>query len=209
MQMEEPKIICIIGAPRTGSTLLYQIMVNMFDTFYITNYMNSDKVPLAKISEAYYYFEKKNKLVSYESNQGKTIGKFAPSEASNIFKKWFGGEHPSQTHSCRLLPGQKDNMQDTFESIQRIFNKPIVIKNAWNCFRIQSLYEMFPDIKFIWIRRDIIAASISDLATKYFMGDREKWSSATTFNYRTIQQLAYWEIVVQQQYWYSRAIEDS
>lgn len=210
MQTNNPNIICIIGSPRVGSTLLYQLIVNTFDTFYFTNYINDyySEHPAEGAVRTYLHW-KNPRTVSYGSHQGKTLGASAPSEASNIFKKWFGGRHPSQIHSRQPIPRQKEHLYDTMSMLSGMFNKPIVIKNAWNCFRIHNLYALFPNIKFIWIKRDIVASAISDLATKYERGDREIWSSATTFNYRELQKLPYWKRVVEQQYWYNKIIAEA
>lgn len=211
MKDQEPKIICIIGAPRTGSTLLYQLIVNMFDVFYFSNYVNNFQYKHPAESSIITYYRVENaKPVPYKSKQGKTKGMYSPSEASNLFKYWFGSGHPSQLLSSTPLSVQKKkSILYTMNKVYKDIGKPIVIKNAWNCFRIKSLYEMFSAIKFIWIRRDIAHSASSDLATRYKRGNKEVWSSATTFNWETIQKLPYWKRPVKQQYWYSKAIADS
>lgn len=212
MTNNSPEIICIIGAPRTGSTLLYQLIVNLFDTFYFSNSIidTDGDISWYEVNRMLTYFNAALfRTVPYESFQGKTNGEFFPSEASKLFKIWFGGEHPSQICSCDPYPDQVGYIKNTFQMLQSLFYRPIVIKNAWNCFRIKSLYKLFPKIKFIWIRRDIVHASISDLATRYERGDKGKWSSATTFNWEEIQKLLYWKRPIKQQYWYNMAIEDS
>jgi hypothetical protein len=98
-------------------------------------------------------------------------------------------------------------MVNTLKAIYSFSGKPILIKNAWNCFRIRSLIKIFPNCHFIWIRRDIEKSAISDLIARRIRGSPNKvWSSATTANFKEILKKPYWEQVVEQQYEYNRTI---
>jgi len=148
----------------------------------------------------------KKKEVSYNSNYGKTLEVYEPSEGSSVISKWFGGEHPSQTKSKKIISQKEDHMINTFLSIYRDTPNPIIIKNAWNCFRIEELSRLLPNSKFIWIRRDIEKSATSDLEARKRRGSEKIWNSATTFNYREIQKREPFEQVVLQQYEYNKAI---
>jgi hypothetical protein len=92
------------------------------------------------------------------------------------------------------------------QSIHALTGKVIVTKNAWNCFRIKALAELFPNSHFLWIRRDIALSAVSDLEARYRRGGPMNWNSATTANYLEIQRRPYWEQVVEQQYEYNHSI---
>jgi hypothetical protein len=145
--------------------------------------------------------------VPYKSLYGKTEGMFEPSEASFIFKNWFGGRHPSQIYSKTILPDRKDHMINTMGSLYGLTHQVILTKNAWNCFRIENLANVFLNSNFVWIRRDIVNSAFSDLKARQARGSLNNWNSATTANYKEIQKLPYWEQVVEQQYWYNKAIK--
>lgn len=200
-------MVFILGSPRTGSTLIYQLMIDFFDVFYFTNLANNHfaEHPILAIPlETSLQQPTQNR---YESEYGKTKGLLGASEASHIFKHWFGGEHPAETHSRTVLPDKMSHFMATIASIYGLRNNPVLVKNAWNCFRIQFLAETFPNAHFIWIRRDIGLSALSDLESRYRQGDPSTvWNSATTANYREIQQHPYWEQVVEQQYEYNRVI---
>lgn len=194
--------IFVLGSPRTGSTLTYQLLINLLKGFYFTNFTNyyfHDHPIIGSLLET--IFDIGN--VDYESDRGKTRGIFGPSEASFIFRSWFGGEHPSQTKSRKIISGRKEHMLKTLFGIYNITGKPIIMKNAWNCFRIKNLLEILPDSKFVWIRRDIVFSALSDLKTK----KGNVWNSATTKNYKELMKLPRWEQVVEQQYIYNKVIE--
>ena len=191
-------MIFILGSPRTGSTLIYQIMINFYNLFYFTNLTNNYfyKYPFIGSVLSVPFI----KSVKYESDHGKTKGLFGPSEGSYIFKNWFAVGN-------KMLPDKKNHMVNMFRNIQRFIKRPIIIKNAWNCFRIPALAELLPNAMFIWIRRNIIDSAYSDLEARYFRKGPHVWNSAPTPNFIEIQKKPYWEQVVEQQYEYNKIIK--
>jgi hypothetical protein len=205
---EKPQIpmLFIVASPRTGSTLLYQLMLEVFGFFYFSNFITDHFAEYPAVGVALDLQANPRKPISFNSNYGKTVGQFGPSEASWIFRNWFGGKHPSQTMSAKILPGKEKHMKLSLNAIGGMTGRPLLTKNAWNCFRIRDLCRMFQNVRFLWLRRDIIWSSISDLEARYHRGSREVWNSATTSNYKEIQKLPYWEQVVEQQFEYNHAV---
>lgn len=206
VSLDDLPLVFILASPRTGSTLLYQLLINFFDFFYFPNLVNDYFAEFPVVGAALDLLLNPRQPVSYESAYGKTQGYSAPSEGSFIFRNWFGGEHPSQTRSCEVLPGKVTHLISTMKSIYELTGQSVLTKNAWNCFRIQALTQLFPNIHFIWVRRDIALSALSDLEARYRRGGGTVWNSATTANYRDIQKRPYWEQVVEQQYEYNKSI---
>jgi len=200
-------ILFIIASPRTGSTFIYQLMIEAFGFCYFSNYINDYHAFHPAVGMSVDYFANPRNKQDFKSDYGKTTGLFGASEASSIFKNWFGGEHPSQIKSAYVINGKEEHIVKSINSIVNMTRKPLVTKNAWNCFRIAELCRLFPNSYFIWVRRDIVSSSISDLEARYRRGGPEIWNSATTANYKDIQKLPYWEQVVEQQYWYNYKVE--
>ena len=198
--------VFVLGSPRTGSTLLYQFLINHFRFHYPTNLLNESfcETPVAGA-----HFERglvRESAIPYESRYGKTKGPFGPSEASCLFKKWFGGEHPSEICSKEPLPGMEELMLETFTAIHGLSGNPLLFKNAWNCFRVKSLAYLLPSSCFVWIRRDIAQAARSDLEARARRGGYDVWNSATPANHLEIRKRPHWEQVVEQQYEYGKRI---
>jgi hypothetical protein len=208
INIENVPSIFILGSPRTGSTLLYQLICRHFSTVYITNHTNDNYAETPSVGVALDHTLFPDPNITLESSYGKTKRPFEPSEGSAIFAHWFGGEHPSQLKSARVLPGRRQHFQRSLQTIFAISNRPLVTKNAWNVFRIQELATTLKSAIFIWIRRDIAKSALSDLEARYRRGGPEIWNSATTSNYQEIQKLPYWEQVVEQQYWYNKTISE-
>ena len=204
----EPIILFILGSPRVGSTVLFQLIINHFECFFPSNSFNrifqNKEVNLESLDLSLHMSSLKN--VSYNSDYGKTFYDGEPSEASAFFGAFFGGEHPSEEKSKSPLPDLSERFIDFCRSLYRQSQKPLVFKNAWNCFRISYLSQAIPNACFLWIRRDIADAAFSDLEARKKRGSTNIWNSATTADYFEIQKHPYWEQVVEQQYGYARRV---
>ncbi len=203
----EVPCVFLLGSPRTGSTLLYQFLINHFAFHYPTNLFNDNFCDTPVAGACLEGGMAGHASVPYESRYGKTEGPWGPSEASCFFKRWFGGEHPSETCSKEPLPDMENLMVETFAALHSLSGNPLLFKNAWNCYRVKALARLFPASSFVWIRRDVAQAARSDLEARARRGGYEIWNSATPSNYMEIRERPYWEQVVEQQYEYGRRIE--
>lgn len=203
-------VIFILGSPRTGSTLFYQALVRAFRLPYLCNLANDLFAAAPALVAPLLQHVLPELDITFTSAYGKTQGPFQPSEGSGIVRRWCGGGHPSQVTSTQVLPAQREHMARTLAAYHAVFRKPIVIKNAWNCFRVRNLAELFPNAYFLWIRRDLTKSSLSDLAARYTVhGDPHAWNSATPACVDKLRELPYWAQVVENQYEYSHAVEDA
>jgi len=204
-----PKTIFIVGAPRTGSTLLFQVMISTFGLPYFSNMTNElyPKNPVIGLAAQ----QGLQVRVKTESSYGKTIGELQPSEGSAILSEWFGGGHPSQDKSFEIKIGREYHFRQTLAAAEHLYNgAPLIIKNAWNCFRLSYLAEALPEARFIWIRRDIAAAAASDLNARISTKQSPfAWNSATPSNVSEIKCLPPFEQVIENQYEFNEAITAS
>jgi hypothetical protein len=202
--------IFILGAPRTGSTFLYQAMVAAFELPFISNAINVRHASRPIIGLARQQAERPWPQILPRSRFGKVDGDAQPSEGSAVMMGWFGGGHPSELVSTDILPGRADHLRRTVLAAARIGRGPLVIKNAWNCFRVRAIAAALPQSSFIWIRRDIVAAASSDLSARYAVqGDPDAWNSATPRNVAALRLRPYWEQVVENQVAFGRALQEA
>lgn len=200
--------VFILGAPRTGSTVLYQALAAAYALPYISNVANAEtpRQPVVGILGSY----GRREAGPFTSRFGKTDGPHAPSEGSAVMQYWCGGGHPSEIASSRVLPGRASHMVATVRTVASATGKPLLVKNAWNCFRLTSLAETLPRAAFIWIRRDVRAAARSDLAARYSVqGDPLAWNSATPRNVEVLRALPPAGQVLENQFEFARAIADA
>lgn len=202
-----PGPIFILAAPRTGSTFLYQTLVRVFALPYISNLTNEfyAHTPILGLSMQHGVKIR----IDEHSHYGKTTGLFQPSEGSGPMTFWFGGEQPSQSKSSRIVGGREAHFIRTIAACETLYDgAPLVIKNAWNCFRVAYLATALPGARFIWIRRDIREAAGSDLEARYLTkGDPRAWNSATPANVEALRRLQPAHQVVENQYEFNRAVE--
>jgi hypothetical protein len=196
----------IVGAPRTGSTAAYQFMCKDNPSYFanVTNLFFHDAPIVGLYLQAFH-----GKIdVTDTSRFGHTIGLYQPSEGTKIFEHWFGNEQPgeSKAKEFRSVHDQQHFLR-TLDAMNRLLGPPI-IKNAWFCFRLNLLHQLLPKAHFIWIKRDIAAAAKSDLHARYVTK-----SDPLTFNAckpdRALDDLPYWQQVVENQLAYNQAIKIS
>ena len=200
------RAIFILGAPRTGSTILYQALCSRFELPYIANLTNEHYPDTPILGLA---IQKSFPVqILFSSRYGKTDGPLQPSEGSAVMAHWFGGGHPSALVSNSIKEGMQEHFLATLGTAESLFGRPLVIKNPWNCFRVRCLAETVPAAQFIWIRRNLAAASKSDLAARYkTKGSPTLWNSATPANLKKLQRLPPAVQVVENQHEFNRAID--
>ena len=191
------EIIFIVGAPRTGSTLLYLLMIRHFHLTFFPNFVNDNFYENPAIGMMMWLAEMCDQHfdVTLENRYGHTVGLSQPSEATRIFKKWFEDSATSK------------HLADTLDFLAAVIPSPLVIKNAWNCFRIADLATEYPSAKFVWIRRGIEAAALSDLNARYVTaGSPSVWTPVTPPNVGELADLPYAQQVVENQRAFEREI---
>jgi len=145
----------IVGAPRSGTTLVYQYILNNFDFGYFPNV--SKKHPKACILWAMWGKLRYGYEPGYQNTYGIIDGPFAPSDGWRIFQRWFPEyDYSSGVNEVRLF--ELKNVVRVFETI---FQAPFANKNNSNSVRIEYLNKLFPDAFFVYVSRDPIEATLS------------------------------------------------
>lgn len=159
--------VFILGAPRSGSTLLYQLLLRHFNTAYISNLMAlapCKMVDIAKRLKRYHFVP-----MVKESHFGYIKGAFSPSEAGAIQRFWFEDDR---------LPEEIVWLRNTFILLSAIWDGPLIIKNLFNLFRLDRIRSIIPEARFIHIRRNYSfnAQSLLLARRKHNGSERIWWS---------------------------------
>lgn len=179
--------VFIIGAPRTGSTFLYQCITHHFDVCYIDNLADMFYGNLFfGMDVSRRIFKKPHNC--FQSNYGNTFqyGFHAPNESGDFWYRWIqkGAHYVDET---MLTVEQKGEIQAVVMAIINKHQKPFVFKNMNAALRMRLIHAIFPQAKFIIIRRDIRKTRDSILkARKELYGDCMKWWSLKPPGYETI-----------------------
>lgn len=171
--------IFIIGAPRTGSTILYQAITNQFDVLYVDNLVcRFDKNFFFGFWLSDMIFKQKAHNC-FKSKHGDTTecGWHAPSECGSFWYRWL----PQDRHFIDYNDIDEKIVEEIRQEISAVinyFNKPIVFKNLNMGQRMRLIKKAFPNAKFIFAKREAIFTAQSILKAKRKLGlkDNDFWS---------------------------------
>lgn len=181
--------IFIIGAPRTGSTILYQSITNYFNVSYIDNLsclFHRNLFFGMKLSNKIYKDKPHNCFKSIHGNTMKTGGLHAPSECGEFWYRWLPKDH----HFIDYDEITEDMVEDIRKNIFAILNyydRPFVFKNLNAGQRLRLIHKVYPDSKFIWIRRNPVNTTYSMLKSRKKHGTpKSEWRSIKPYNYKDL-----------------------
>jgi hypothetical protein len=189
--------VFIIGAPRTGSTLLYQVMTEYFDFGYLSNLHCRFKGSPA-LAEWLFRPLRWRKQSSFSSVHGVTPGWSAPSECGEFWYRFFR-IRPQYVQRGEADPRQMRLLRASVQALGNVFGRPILFKNMNCALRLQPLADALPEALFIVTKRDIVDTAVSLLQTrKRVHGDYNTWWSMEPPAMESLQCLPPHEQVVEQ-----------
>jgi len=207
INQNENGIIFITGAPRTGSTFLYQILTNQLDVVYLSNLSNLFYHSLCTGILLHDKFFGSWPHDSYTSDNGRTRRLIEVNESGKFWYQWY----PKSDQIIQeedLSQEQKEQLQSILWAICNRFKKPLVFKNQHIAHRIGSLAGIFPGSIFIHIKRNPYSTAESIIRhRKRFGGSKDAWYSVKPPQYEEIKNLDYREQVVRQIYGVDQMIE--
>lgn len=169
--------IFIIGAPRSGSTLLYQVMTEYYDFGYLSN-LHCTFYGSPSLVERLVHPQKWRKPSDYTSLHGQTQGQAAPSECGAFWYRFFRRK-PQYVPLSEVDPKKMRQLRGAVRALGNAFGKPILFKNLMCSLRLEPLASVLPEALFIVIRRHEIDNAHSLLeGRKKVYGDYSKWWSA-------------------------------
>lgn len=198
--------IFIIGPPRSGTTLLYQVMINSLDVAYFNNLS-------AAFAEApavgFWLSERFGRQVQhdYQSSFGRTSGWWGPHEAGRFWYRWF----PSGMHvfvpSSELPAESVKELRREIQGIVSITGRQPVFKNTYNSVRVGPLAKAFPNAVFIQMLRDPVDIAQSILNSRVIVNnDKTQWWSLPPKEIDEIVDKPYLEQIVAQVFYVYRQI---
>ena len=171
--------IFVIGPPRSGTTLAYQLLTACFDFGYITNFeAQRPYAPGLSAVIAKFLDRGSSQAMHFSSEYGRTPGRFGPHEAGRFWYRWFPAGECVYIRGGELGAERSEEMRKFLLFLETVKNKPLIFKNVYHCARIGILKEVFPEAVFIVIRRTPLEVAQSILrAREKTGGGRAKWWS--------------------------------
>jgi sulfotransferase family protein len=156
------KPILIIGAPGSGTTLLYQTLCSHRDLAYITH--NMLRAGLRKHGRL--VGDRRKALFILQNLIHRDPASTLPHEADAFWMTYFGDYYSYRTEND-ISEEMASYFRKKVLQVQNLWSRSrFVNKNLQNCFRVRLLNSIFPDAKFIHIIRDGRAVVFSLLNKK-------------------------------------------
>lgn len=205
---EEHATLHIVGAPRSGTTLLNQLVCSCLDVGYVNHLIAAFwRAPVFGIRLS-------RKLLgdapqsTYESEFGRTSGITEPHEFGYFWSSLLGYREPLQK-----APDEDDidwgRMRKVLLNMSDAFGRPAVYKSFYLGWHIERMLEVFTKACFVWIRRNPTQNALSLLKMRrQFLGSAEKWVSLKPREYEGLKDAPYWEQVAGQVYYLERTFAE-
>jgi len=193
--------IFILGAPRTGTTVLFLAMADGMCVSYVSNLMALLPCWMVRMCACSRRVASGYRRGLVKSRYGYVPGMLSPNEAGALNSFWF----------CELpSDGHRKNVQRTFYEIERLTGWPVLIKNVFNATRVEFLRSIFPQARFIVVKRDLLYAAQSILLARRKLQEKDRsWWSVPTPGWQKVEHRDPYYQVVWQVWATTRHIEES
>jgi hypothetical protein len=150
--------VFVMGLPRSGTTLFYQLLLNYFDWSYFTRWTHYYyRSPVTAYKMQHLLFPKP-RYFEYKSNYGKfqepghLVKTWRPVEGHRIWRRWFP-EEPTHCYRGNLSGPAKEEMLSTIAALTAISGCPFLSKNPRHSVRLLALSEALPNAIFMVVKR--------------------------------------------------------
>jgi len=171
-------IVFIVGAPRSGTTVLYQLIADHLDVGFINNRM-ARYFAAPVVGAVLHGRTGGGHELDLSSEYGRTGGRHSPHEFS-WFWHYYGDFHLyDDLTDDELSHTDWQPIKRALEGLAGYFMRPLVIKNInFVAYQVAWLKSLLPGAKFIWIQRDnrYTVQSILRVREDQY-GDRRIWWS--------------------------------
>jgi hypothetical protein len=187
-------VIYVVGLPRSGTTLLSQLISRYLPFGYINNIIARlwlNPVVGIRLSQAILGSEARERIV-FESTHGVTADPWGPHEFGYFWRHWLRLDD-APTH--KLSPEHLENVDRTglrnmLRAMIGAFAAPLVFKNIICGLQAEFLSQLYPSTLFVLIERDPKAVAASLLRSREARyGDPAIWWSLKPSTYHEISRI--------------------
>ena len=205
-------IILIIGTPRSGSTLLTQLLTSRLDVGYPSNLMARfyEAPSVGAFLQKRLIGNRFQDCREYKSLHGITTNIEEPHEFGYFWSRHLGvcGD-VHEPDELQMENVRIEKLEKELNSIVKIFDKPVIFKSILGDFFIPILRQI-PNVFFVDLQRNLL-----DVAQSFWkvrqerLGSVNKWWSLKPRNYLILKDLSPPEQIVGQILAIRRAIESN
>ena len=160
-------LILIVGPPRSGTTLIYQVLAYCLDVTYPSNF--SALFPRSPITTNGVANKRRP---DFQSFYGQTSRMSGPNDAFHIWNRWLGDDR--YVTRTDLTDEQSEQMRQFFAAWTTKFGKPFLNKNNRNVGCVDYLAKQLPNTYVVAVLRDPACVARSLIhAREVVQGDRK------------------------------------
>jgi len=173
-------VLFIVGAPRSGTTLLYQLLARHLSVAYVSNEMARFwSAPLAGATWIAHRYGEIRPQALFRSQYGRDPDAFGPHEFSWFWHFWGDFRDHDHLRDEELACVDWRAIALRLEALSGFHRAPLVVKSInFTNYQTDVLARSMPHARFLWISRDPLycAQSILEVRRKRY-GDAAKWWS--------------------------------
>lgn len=169
----------VIGAPRSGTTLLFQVLASGLDIAYVSNLAAAFwRAPVSGMRLARKLGVERLEASSFDSAFGRTAGVTEPHEFG-----YFWNHHLRYPDLAQRPPSHEDTID--WEHLRRVMinmaeraGRPVGFKPMLLLWHLERMAEVMPRTCFVWIRREPRLTALSLLKMRRGLrGTEQEWAS--------------------------------
>jgi sulfotransferase family protein len=189
----------VVGAPRSGSTLLYQLLTDRFDVGYLANgHARRPGAPSLVERRRGLVRARHGALGDYRSSFGGTEGELGPSECGPFWYRFFP-RRPHYVSADAFPAAARRELRAAVGAFVEACGRPVVYKNLFNTARMEAIAAALPEALFVAVHRDLAANARSLLDGRLRVaGAYDAWWSVEPPGIERLLQLSPEEQVVEQ-----------
>lgn len=205
-EIEHP-FLFVYGLPRSGTTLITQVIAHCMDVGFINNLMA--RFYLAPVHGIRFsrVVLGEQRSTNFSSDYARTTELADIHEFGYFWRYWLKKEEVEGVTHAAEIEKEIDwsGLKKTLANMQHEFNKAMVFKNIFGSYHQQKLTEVLEKVLFIYIKRDPLDSAISILeARKKYYTDLNTWWSYMPIQYDKIRDLDYWHQIAGQVFYLRR-----
>lgn len=189
-QPEEHPFLFVFGLPRSGTTLLAQVIAHSFDVGYINNFMARFWLaPVTGVKLAHAILGREGRT-NFQSHYATTCQLTDIHEFGYFWRYWLRKETVSQIVCAQEEEASIDwrGLKKTLLNVQHEFDKPMAFKNIFGAYHIQRFVDLLSRALFVYIERNPLDVAISILdARRAFYGNPDTWWSTYPPEYNALK----------------------
>jgi len=211
IEIQHP-LIFIFGLPRSGTTLIAQLLAHTLDVGYINNFAARFWLaPVHGIKLSKMIVPMENKSL-FNSNYATTTDLYDIHEFGYYWRYWLKKDNFAGVINSAEIEDNIDwyGLRKSLANIQQQFNKAMVFKNIFGAYHLMKQKEVLRKVIYVYIKRDPLDVAVSILkAREKFYSDKNIWWSSIPLEYEEIKNQNYWHQIAGQIYYLNRYYEQN